>query len=74
MKLGEMTRPDVKPWIRTNKFPSTPLSHSNSTGPHQLFLTDTMETEEVIARLERRLLDAVADSLAEVVRDIQSGK
>ena len=28
--------------------------------------------EEVIARLER--LDAVADSLAEVVRDIQSGK
>ena len=55
MKLGEMTGPDVKPWIRTNKFPSTPLSHSNSTGPHQLFLTDTMETEEVIARLERRL-------------------
>ena len=30
--------------------------------------------EEVIARLERRLVDAVADSLAEVVRDIQSGK
>ena len=54
--------------------PINPIASFEQHAPHLPFLTDTMETEEVIARLERRLLDAVADSLAEVVRDIQSGK
>ncbi len=54
--------------------PINPIASIEQHAPHLPFLTDTMETEKVIARLERRLLDAVADSLAEVVRDIQSGK
>ena len=59
MKLGEMTWPDVKALDKNKLIPIYPIASFEQHGPHLPFLTDTMETEEVIACLERRLPDDV---------------
>ncbi|MEE2657270.1 MAG: creatininase family protein [Candidatus Latescibacterota bacterium] len=59
MKLGEMTWPDVKALDKTNLVPVYPIASFEQHGPHLPFLTDTMETQEVVDRLERRLPDDV---------------
>ena len=59
MKLGEMTWPDAKALDRSNIVPVYPIASFEQHGPHLPFLTDTLETEEIVKRLERRLPDNV---------------
>ena len=59
MKLGEMTWPDAKALDRSNIVPVYPIASFEQHGPHLPFLTDTLETEEIVKRLERRLPDDV---------------
>ena len=59
MKLGEMTWPDAKALDRSNIVPVYPIASFGQHGPHLPFLTDTLETEEIVKRLERRLPDDV---------------
>lgn len=55
MKLGEMTWPEVAALDKSNLVAVYPIAAFEQHGPHLPFLTDTMETDEVVARLERRL-------------------
>ena len=55
MKLGEMTWPEVAALDKSNLVAVCPIAAFEQHGPHLPFLTDTMETDEVVARLERRL-------------------
>jgi creatinine amidohydrolase len=55
MKLGEMTWPDTKAMDKSTIVPVYPIASFEQHGPHLPFLTDTLETEEIVRRLDQRL-------------------
>ena len=59
MKLGEMTWPELKALDKSNVVPVYPIASFEQHGPHLPFLTDTLETQEIVERLDRRLPDDV---------------
>ena len=59
MKLGEMSWPEVKILDKSDLVAVYPIAAFEQHGPHLPFLTDTMETDEVIERLNRRIPDDV---------------
>lgn len=59
MKLGEMTWPEVKALDKSNLVAIYPIAAFEQHGPHLPFLTDTMETDEIVERLNGRLPDDV---------------
>ena len=59
MKLGEMSWPEVKMLDKSDLVAVYPIAAFEQHGPHLPFLTDTMETDEVIERLNRRIPDDV---------------
>ena len=50
MKLGEMSWPEVKMLDKSDLVAVYPIAAFEQHGPHLPFLTDTMETDEVIER------------------------
>jgi creatinine amidohydrolase len=59
MKLGEMTWPELKALDKSNLVPVYPIASFEQHGHHLPFLTDTMETQEIVDRLDQRLPDDV---------------
>lgn len=59
LKLGEMTWPEVKALDKTKVVPVYPIASFEQHGPHLPFLTDTMETDEIVNRLNTRIPDEV---------------
>ena len=59
MKLGEMTWPEVKQLDKDALVAVYPIASFEQHGPHLPFLTDTMETDEIVRRLEGRIPDDV---------------
>ncbi len=59
MKLGEMTWPELKALDKSNLVPVYPIASFEQHGPHLPFLTDTLETQEIVDRLDQRLPNEV---------------
>ena len=59
MQLGEMNWPDVKALDKSKLVGVYPIASFEQHGPHLPFLTDTIETTEVVQRLDARLPDGV---------------
>ena len=59
MKLGEMTWPEVKALDKTHLVPVYPIASFEQHGPHLPFLTDTLETQDIVERLDQRLPEDV---------------
>ncbi len=55
MKLGELTWPEVKGLDKEKLVPVYPIASFEQHGPHLPLLTDTLETEEIVGRLDRLL-------------------
>ena len=59
MKLGELTWPEVKELDKEKLVPVYPIASFEQHGPHLPLLTDTLETADIVERLDRRLPDDV---------------
>lgn len=59
MKLGELTWPEVKALDKEKVVPVYPIASFEQHGPHLPLLTDTLETTDIVERLDRRLPDDV---------------
>lgn len=59
MKLGELTWPEVKELDKEKLVPVYPIASFEQHGPHLPLLTDTLETEDIVGRLDRRLPEDV---------------
>ena len=60
MKLGELTWPEVKALDKEKVIPVYPIASFEQHGPHLPLLTDSLETADIVERLDRRLPDDVA--------------
>ncbi len=59
MKLGEMNWPDIQDLDRDRLVAVYPIASFEQHGPHLPLLTDTMETTEIVNRLDQRIPDQV---------------
>ena len=59
MKLGELSWPEVKELDKEKLVPVYPIASFEQHGPHLPLLTDTLETADIVERLDRRLPDDV---------------
>ena len=60
MKLGEMNWPDIQKLDREGLVGVYPIASFEQHGPHLPLLTDTLETAEIVDRLDHRIPDQVA--------------
>ncbi len=59
MKLGEMNWPDIQKLDRGGLVGVYPIASFEQHGPHLPLLTDTLETAEIVDRLDQRIPDQV---------------
>jgi len=59
LKLSEMTWPEVQALDKNTVVPVYPIASFEQHAPHLPFLTDTMETDEIVNRLNTRIPDEV---------------
>ncbi len=59
MKLGEMNWPDIQELAKDQLVGVYPIASFEQHGPHLPLLTDTMETDEIVNRLDQRIPDQV---------------
>ena len=57
MKLGEMNWPDIQELAKDQLVGVYPIASFEQHGPHLPLLTDTMETSEIVNRLDQRISD-----------------